>query len=576
MLRLVIEDGEGTTHVVPLIRDEITIGRQEGNTIRLTERNVSRRHARLVRAGTEGSPVVLVEDLDSYNGIRLNGDRIAGKCTMRPADLLQIGDYSLALKTEAVTDADLGSLAAAAAQDEPPPPPIDPRLPEEERGRFVVVSSNLAGNEYALDQREVIIGRTDADDNDVVIAHRSISRHHAKIIHRDGTFTIIDLASSNGVKVNGESFGTATLVNGDIIELGHVKLRFCAPGDDYVFTSADVDDVEVESGPSPWQLIFVALLLVGVAIVAFLIVDRVAHNRQAESGTTAGKQTQAPVTPQAPAAPDVQPTVDRGNAALAAEKWDEARVIFDEALSKVPDHAEARAGREKAVREAANQPRFAGLEKAVADGRWSDAFSRLQEFPKDSTYAPRVEARRSEIEEGFADAELDRGRLFIKADELDNAVRVQKALAGRDFADEQARTLAAEIEEARRQPSSPETPVEPVAQNGGDDPTPKPVKPKRPRPTANADASFDELITQALRRMMKSDRDAAIVLLKRAAKKRPSSHLPHQRLCAIYKAKQQYKLALSSCKKWLDREPNASYRPAIQRNIEQLQELINR
>ena len=40
MLKLVIEDGEGTTHVVPIIRDQITIGREEGNTIRLTERNV--------------------------------------------------------------------------------------------------------------------------------------------------------------------------------------------------------------------------------------------------------------------------------------------------------------------------------------------------------------------------------------------------------------------------------------------------------------------------------------------------------------------------------------------------------
>lgn len=581
MLRLVIEDGEGTTHVVPLIRDEITIGRQEGNTIRLTERNVSRRHARLVRAGTQASPTVLVEDLDSYNGIRLNGDRVAGKCTMRPADLLQIGDYSLALKTEEVTDADLGSLSAAAAADEPPPPPVDPRLPEEERGRFVVVSSNLAGNEYALDRREVIIGRTDADENDVVIAHRSISRHHAKIIHRDGTFTIIDLASSNGVKVNGEAFGTATLVNGDIIELGHVKLRFCAPGDDYVFTSADVDDVEVESGPSPWQLIFVALLLVGVGIVAFLIVDRVAHNRQAQQQQPTAGKTAEPTPPQPPPVaekappPDVAPIVARGNAALDAERWDDARKTFDEALAEVPDHVGARKGRDRAMREAANQPLFEGLEKAVEDDRWSDALARLEEFPADSVYASRVQARRDEIEEGYADGELERGRLLIQAGELDNAERLQKQLAQRDFAEKQARTLADEIEEARKQPSSPTNPVE--APEKPDDGAKKPpTRPKTRRPPSTANASFDDLITRALRRMMKSDRDAAIVLLKQAAQKRPSSHLPHQRLCAIYKAKQQYKLALSSCKKWLEREPNASYRPAIQRNIEQLQELINR
>ena len=49
MYKLIIEDDEGKTTVVPLIRDEITIGRKEGNTIRLTERNVSRRHAKLVK-----------------------------------------------------------------------------------------------------------------------------------------------------------------------------------------------------------------------------------------------------------------------------------------------------------------------------------------------------------------------------------------------------------------------------------------------------------------------------------------------------------------------------------------------
>ena len=49
VFKLSIEDDEGKTTVVPLARDEMTVGRMEGNTIRLTERNVSRRHARLSR-----------------------------------------------------------------------------------------------------------------------------------------------------------------------------------------------------------------------------------------------------------------------------------------------------------------------------------------------------------------------------------------------------------------------------------------------------------------------------------------------------------------------------------------------
>ncbi len=66
MLKLIIEDDEGNTTVVPLTQDEITIGRKEGNTIRLTDRNISRQHARLIRSNSS----LFIEDLDSYNGVK--------------------------------------------------------------------------------------------------------------------------------------------------------------------------------------------------------------------------------------------------------------------------------------------------------------------------------------------------------------------------------------------------------------------------------------------------------------------------------------------------------------------------
>ena len=59
MFKLSIEDDEGKTTVVPLARDEMTVGRLEGNTIRLTERNVSRKHARLSRQ----NGALFIEDL---------------------------------------------------------------------------------------------------------------------------------------------------------------------------------------------------------------------------------------------------------------------------------------------------------------------------------------------------------------------------------------------------------------------------------------------------------------------------------------------------------------------------------
>ncbi|HXU05768.1 MAG TPA: FHA domain-containing protein, partial [Polyangia bacterium] len=101
MFKLTIEDDEGKTTVVPLARDEITIGRLEGNTIRLTERNVSRRHARLVRQ----NGALYIEDLASFTGVRVNGAKIATPTPLRDGDEVQIGDYKLALRGERTTAA---------------------------------------------------------------------------------------------------------------------------------------------------------------------------------------------------------------------------------------------------------------------------------------------------------------------------------------------------------------------------------------------------------------------------------------------------------------------------------------
>src|ERR1700745_3742770 len=115
MYKLIIEDDEGKPTFVPLIRDEITIGRKEGNTIRLTERNVSRRHAKLLKQN--GS--VFIEDLTSYNGIKVNGDRIAGRAPVNEGDRIQIGDYQLALKLDKAQQVSPTAATAPAAAPVP-------------------------------------------------------------------------------------------------------------------------------------------------------------------------------------------------------------------------------------------------------------------------------------------------------------------------------------------------------------------------------------------------------------------------------------------------------------------------
>lgn len=96
MYQLVIVDDEGKTMVVPLFDDVVTIGRKEGNTIHLPERNISRFHAKLTRMDGQ----LRVEDFSSYTGVIVNGKRVQGRAVLSAGDRLTIGDYRMVLQMD--------------------------------------------------------------------------------------------------------------------------------------------------------------------------------------------------------------------------------------------------------------------------------------------------------------------------------------------------------------------------------------------------------------------------------------------------------------------------------------------
>ena len=68
-------------------------------------------------------------------------------------------------------------------------------------------------------------------DNDIVFSNDSVSGHHAELhMGRDGSFTITDLGSGNGVVINGSRVTQSALRDGDSVELGEVRFRFSVTG----------------------------------------------------------------------------------------------------------------------------------------------------------------------------------------------------------------------------------------------------------------------------------------------------------------------------------------------------------
>jgi pSer/pThr/pTyr-binding forkhead associated (FHA) protein len=473
MFKLVIQDDEGKTTVVPLIRDEITIGRKEGNTIRLTERNVSRRHARILRNNGE----VHIEDLGSYNGIRVNNARIAERVSLRVSDQVQIGDYKLYLKAEGLDQVDESRTTpierveagptdamAAVAPGSPtaplatPVPTAPPMIGNPNRtmvaiadtdpgrsvgpataaavaamsapggyGKLVVLSSNFAGQEFELSRPQMIIGRV---DNDIVINHRSISRNHAKLT-RDpdtGRYTISDLQSSNGVRVNGSDYGKVELRRGDVIDLGHVRLRFVEAGEDFLFArDAVITDVpEVGGRRGMLVAVLAAIVVLGAGVVFYLTRSPDKHGGEGQVAPSVGPSGDLtpdggeavaeqpgdatamvavatnPGNPAAPSEdaaaaaadhPPVKPDTgtERGQKTthcqeLEAQKdWQGLRDCASQ-LSTLGARDRAEEFRVKAVKETGNALADEKIRKAIHDGNLKEAQRLLKAMGQDSVY----------------------------------------------------------------------------------------------------------------------------------------------------------------------------------------------
>jgi hypothetical protein len=70
--------------------EELVIGRHPECDVVITDETVSRRHAQL----TFRDEAWILQDLQSTNGTRLNGQRV-GRCRLRPGDQLGLGSHRL-------------------------------------------------------------------------------------------------------------------------------------------------------------------------------------------------------------------------------------------------------------------------------------------------------------------------------------------------------------------------------------------------------------------------------------------------------------------------------------------------
>jgi hypothetical protein len=92
-------------------------------------------------------------------------------------------------------------------------------------GILRITSDQLKG-EHLLGEGAMKVGRS--RDNDVRLAHKSVSRHHAVITEEDGRLLIKDLASTYGTYINEDKTNEGFVEDGDVVRFGRIRMVYQA------------------------------------------------------------------------------------------------------------------------------------------------------------------------------------------------------------------------------------------------------------------------------------------------------------------------------------------------------------
>lgn len=192
--RLVLSSGELVLRSIPVVKEQITIGRRPYNDVTLDDLTVSGEHAMILRQGEKH----VLRDLHSRNGTQVNGVGI-NEHPLVSGDLIDIGIYRLKFVGE-------GMLHAHPARDGGAHEPIVAVIE--------VLNGPQAGSQIALQRPITSIG--DQLAQVAVVARR---RNGFYLTHLEGMTLPL---------VNGESIGLMAypLAHHDLIELGGTMMRF--------------------------------------------------------------------------------------------------------------------------------------------------------------------------------------------------------------------------------------------------------------------------------------------------------------------------------------------------------------
>ena len=211
MLKLHFKDSRQAP--IWLVEERFTLGQDKRNNLVLADAGISAFHAEI----RQDNGLYYISDCDSELGTFVNDERIASRYQLRSGDCLRLGEVELQLT-------DPGKTA--------------PRAEAGQRWFLQVIQGEHEGKKFHV-SGSMTFGRSVKCE--LCFSDAQLSRRHCEFFLRDEVLEVKDLASANGVQVNGEKTAAAVLKPGDQVRMGSVVLLVIGPKVEVEQPGADED-----------------------------------------------------------------------------------------------------------------------------------------------------------------------------------------------------------------------------------------------------------------------------------------------------------------------------------------------
>ncbi|MEO4047443.1 FHA domain-containing protein [Pseudomonas sp. CAU 1711] len=199
MLKLHFKDGRQAP--IWLVEERIALGSDRRNQLVIEASGVGAFHAELRQEHGH----YFVSDCGSESGTFVNDERIAGRYQLRAGDCLRLGEVELLLSD---------------------PGKAQPRAEAAQRWFLQVLQGEHEGRKFHV-AGSMTFGRSVKCE--LCFGDAQLSRRHCEFYLKDEVLQVKDLASANGVFVNGEKVAAALLKPGDQLRMGSVTLLVIGP-----------------------------------------------------------------------------------------------------------------------------------------------------------------------------------------------------------------------------------------------------------------------------------------------------------------------------------------------------------